>query len=457
MKQTPIFDLLYAQSQHARIRFCMPGHKGTLDPCDVTEAGEMDNLLHPAGALKQAHALAAKAYGAREVAFSVNGSTGGVLALWTAFLREGDRVLAGADSHFSAASGAIFSGALPTILPQRMHGQLPLPAQAADVEAALRADPAIRAVWITSPNYYGLCADVPRIAASCRAHGALLLVDAAHGAHFGFAPQLPPQPVQADAWVVSMHKTLCVANQGALVCVGQHAPLAASAVFSALHRVQTTSPSWPLLAQMDAARAQLCASAAVDYERLCNRIQAFLLALQGSAVCPAALPEGIAHDPTRVVLDVTRTGRSGFVWADELAQQGIWIEMADAAHLVLICTPQDTEEDFDALARALHAVKAPSERPASPVPPPTARLQHSPRDAAYGTMTLCSLTGAVGRISAQCVCCYPPGTVTLWPGARITAAQVQYLTQMAAQGASLTGVEMQADGPSIWICDEEAL
>ena len=56
MKQTPIFDLLYAQSQHARIRFCMPGHKGTLDPCDVTEAGEMDNLLHPAGALKQAHA-----------------------------------------------------------------------------------------------------------------------------------------------------------------------------------------------------------------------------------------------------------------------------------------------------------------------------------------------------------------------------------------------------------------
>ena len=72
-------------------------------------------------------------------------------------------------------------------------------------------------------------------------------------------------------------------------------------------------------------------------------------------------------------------------------------------------------------------------------------------------MTLCSLTGAVGRISAQCVCCYPPGTVTLWPGARITAAQVQYLTQMAAQGASLTGVEMQADGPSIWICDEEAL
>lgn len=457
MKQVPLSDLLRTQSEHAHIRFCMPGHKGTLSTYDVTEAGAMDNLLHPTGALKQAHALAATAYGAREAAFSVNGSTGGILALWTAFLREGNHVLVAADSHFSAASGAIFSGAMPTILPQHMHGQLPLPAQAGDIEDALTADPAICAVCITSPNYYGLCADIPRIAACCHAHGAVLLVDAAHGAHFGFAPQLPSQPIEADAWVISMHKTLCVTNQGALVCIGKSAHLPGKAVFAALHRVQTTSPSWPLLAQMDQARAQLCADGAVQYHDLCRRIDEFLQALQGSAVSPASLPNGIAHDPTRVVLDVTRTGRSGFMLADQLAKQGIWIEMADTSHLVLICTPQDTERDFQALAKALRAIKTRPGRLSSPVPPRTAKLQHSPRAAAYGTMTVCPMSKAVGRTSAQCVCCYPPGTVTLWPGALITSAHIDYLIHMAAQGASLTGVETHTDGLYLLVREEEAL
>ena len=454
---TPISDLLRAQSAQARIRFCMPGHKGTRGIYDVTEAGEMDNLLHPTGVLTQAQTLAAKAYGANACAFSVNGSTGGVLALWTAFVRQGDVVLTAADSHFSAASGAVFSDAMPMILPQRMHGLLPLPAQVADVEAALTVHPEIRAVWVTSPNYYGLCADIPRIAACCHVHGAVLLVDAAHGAHFGFAPHLPPQPVEADAWVVSMHKTLCVCNQGALVCIGHTAPIPAEAVFRALHRVQTTSPSWPLLAQMDEARAQLSVHGVEEYRTLYQRIDTFFQALRGSAVHPAALPDGILHDPTRVVLDITRTGRSGFSLAQQLAQQGIWIEMADTTHLVLICTPQDTEQSFAALATALCSFPVQKTVLSSPLPPPASNMQHSPRAAAYGTMAVCPIHKAAGRISAQCVCCYPPGTVTLWPGALITRTHIDYIEHMAAQGASLTGVYQATGELALYVQDEEAI
>ena len=72
---------------------------------------------------------------------------------------------------------------------------------------------------MTSPNYYGFCADIPAIAALCHEKNVALLVDAAHGAHFGFSPLLPIQPVDADGWVVSAHKTLCVSNQGSRMCI----------------------------------------------------------------------------------------------------------------------------------------------------------------------------------------------------------------------------------------------
>ena len=52
--QTPIDSLLRQQAQRGKIRFCMPGHKGMLANNDITEAGAMDNLLHPEGALLQA-------------------------------------------------------------------------------------------------------------------------------------------------------------------------------------------------------------------------------------------------------------------------------------------------------------------------------------------------------------------------------------------------------------------
>ena len=31
---------------------------------------------------------------------------------------------------------------------------------------------------------------------------------------------------------------------------------------------------------------------------------------------------------------------------EQLAEMGIWVEMADARHLVLLCTPQDTPDVY---------------------------------------------------------------------------------------------------------------
>mgnify|MGYP000668335336 CR=1 FL=1 len=64
--------------------------------------------------------------------------------------------------------------------------------------------------------------DVAAIASVAHAHGALLVVDEAHGAHFGFGGGFPQNAIAlgADAVIVSLHKTLPAFTQTALLLLG---------------------------------------------------------------------------------------------------------------------------------------------------------------------------------------------------------------------------------------------
>ena len=57
-------------------------------------------------------------------------------------------------------------------------------------------------VVITSPTYDGVCSDLTAIAEAAHRHGVPLLVDAAHGAHLGFAGSFPKNAVSAGADLV---------------------------------------------------------------------------------------------------------------------------------------------------------------------------------------------------------------------------------------------------------------
>ncbi len=421
-------------------RFCMPGHKGKLDTIDVTETGEIDNLMYPKGALKRAHERCAEAYGAKAAHFCVNGSTSGVLAMLCSLPLEGKTILLGADCHISVASGLIHSGAIPRMLnPQHREDGIPLPTDAKDVATALMANPSIAAVFITSPNYYGFCADVPAIAALCHQRGIPLLVDAAHGAHFGFAQGLPTQPVDADAWVVSAHKTLNVPNQGAVLFLGKDSLIEERRLWDALATFQTSSPSWPLLCALDSACTDL-RNGQTRYPALFRRIERFSIAL---ATLPIDVIDGapLQKDATRLILRVKNKRISGFDAATYLHAHGIWVEMADPRHLVLITAPVDTDADFDRLLDVLSDMPNGSGSIAYPAQPMHGELQVSPRCATYGTMLPCALKDAAGRVSARAVCCYPPGVCITLPGQRITEQQIDYLLQMQSAGATLIHVE----------------
>lgn len=465
----------YARRKAAR--FHMPGHKGRgmgaffneeLVGWDVTELSFSDDLHDPRGAISEAQQAFAARYGAQESFFLVNGATAGLHALMLS-LPPGSRLLVSRDCHRAVLNGAALAGhTVSFLMPERIPAEDLWGCVSAEaLEQALAAPPAealpaealplaassgpVSAVCVTSPNYYGLCADIPALAAVAHRHGALLFVDAAHGAHFPFSDRLPAGPARpvgseeqgegADAWVNSAHKTLNALGQAALLHIGPR--MRAPDVRRALSMVQTSSPSYLLLASLDWARytAELddawgaCAARCGALAKRAGRALG-VYALPASIIGQAGVAE---MDPTRLVLDISGRGITGYAACRALEQQNVYVEMADSRRLVLICTPSDAEEWdamlLGALQRLPYAPAQPPEESAYPQPVAAMPL----REAALRPAEQCPLALAAGRVAAEAFGVYPPGIPLCAPGEAITGACVELAAAQLALGASLFG------------------
>lgn len=272
--QTPLLDALRANSAHPHTAFYTPGHKRGvgISPrltnllgkavfrADLTELSELDNLFAPQGVIQQAQQLAAEAFGAAQTFFLVNGSTCGIEAAILATCGMGDKIILPRNVHSSAIAGLILSGATPIFVNPEYDPILDIAHSItpASVQAALKQHPDAKAVMIVYPTYYGVCGDVEAIARITHQYNIPLLVDEAHGAHFAFHPQLPIPALAAgaDLSVQSIHKTLGAMTQASMLHV-QGDRININRVTKALQLVQSTSPSYILLASLDAARQQM--------------------------------------------------------------------------------------------------------------------------------------------------------------------------------------------------------
>ena len=236
----------------------LPGEK--MFSCDLTEAEGLDDLHHPAGAILEAEQLAAELYGSRRCWFLVNGTTCGNEAMILSAVGPGEKIMVPRNAHKSAMMGADLSGAVPVWIMPEYCGEWGVfgGIRPETVEEGFRREPDCRAVFLVSPTYYGICSDIQAIADICHAHGAMLLVDEAHGGHLYFSEQYPPElcsrgricvpraPTKPrEAWTQSSLLHL----QGNLADPER--------VDENLKLVMSTSPSYLLMASLDAARQQL--------------------------------------------------------------------------------------------------------------------------------------------------------------------------------------------------------
>lgn len=448
-------EMLGAYERADSARFHMPGHKGLgmagfwrdeLVRWDVTEISQTDNLHAPHAAIESAQREMALAYGARTSFFVVNGSTNAVQAMLFA-LEERDTLLLSRDCHRAAIYGAALKGIETAFFSPQYDEKIQLPgmATAEELDRALDATHAT-AVMITSPNVYGCCADIPALVETAHRHGALLLVDSAHGAHFPFSDALPkPLGGFADLFAHSQHKTMDALTQAASLHLGE-CRISEDRVRRALAMTETTSPSYLLMTSLDwsiyIARRRDWAG---QVER-CILLESQIEQIDGLTALHGAMTQlGIYdRDRTRLVIDVSARGLTGYEAQNLLEKDGIYIEMADSSRLVLITTPNDEPVWYERLLSSLAKLPIKPVRKPKPLPEKSKLFAVEQamrlRDAVFASAEQIPLESADGRVASEAIGVYPPGIARVMPGERIDADAIADLQNEQRNGGTLFGV-----------------
>ena len=450
-RQMPIINAVASVCGSAKVRFTMPGHKGDTGffggemlSCDITELPGADNLLKPTGAILESQRLHAQFIGAEAVHFTTGGSTAGVMAMLSLF--KGKKVIFPRGIHVSAANAIHLFGITPVFL-DAQPSDFPAVMDPAALKEALHIHKDAAAVYVTYPNYFGLCCDIEEIAKIAHRASIPLAADAAHAAHFAFSQSLPVSPASAvaDIWTESAHKTLPAMNQCACLCVGKGSLVNAREAGAALSMFQTTSPSYVLLCSLDYALAYMRDKGEQEIYRITNlqqRFEEMVCALPGYA-CPDILQKGVtARDPLKSVIDVSGTGHSGLTIKAMLEREGIYCEAADMKHILLMLSPGNTAAQLDRLYETLRRTERIRGKnlffsPYS-MPAPT-KYSHNTRN--WTQVEKLRLEQAPGRISASTAGVYPPAEAVVMRGQVISYEIAGYLIEANRQGFELFGVE----------------
>lgn len=452
----PLLEAMLRYKKEAVYPLHTPGHKGGRGMygllaselgsgvvMDVSLMSELDDIHAPVSCIREAQQLAAACYGSDRCFWSVNGTTEAVQAMLLIALNPGEKLLLPRNAHRSVAGGMILGGIRPVYLdvPLDPVFGLKLQPQPEAVEAALKNDSGIRAVLLTSPNYYGVAAQVREIAAICHAHEAVLLVDEAHGSHLGFSSLLPPSSLScgADACAQSTHKLLGAMTQCSMLHV-QGARLDLDRAASVMSMLTTTSPNYLMLASLDAARAQLASQGQKMAEAACyaaRKLRELLKSFAGLRVLSKADLGGLELDMTKVTVNFAAWGYTGVEAGELLRKAKVAVELVDATNVLFLVTYADLNADYElALARIAKVLRTMEQNKRVPLvlprpkPCPASVPAALPRDVFYARKKAVALEESCGRVCAEQVSFYPPGIPVLLPGEIITQAIIDYCLRM---------------------------
>lgn len=491
-----IYEKLKAYSDSDYYGFHMPGHKRKMhmswdaDPytVDITEIEGFDDLHHAEGILKEAQERAARIYHADETHFLVNGSTVGILSAIAGVMNKGDQILVARNCHKSVYHAIYMNELNPVYLYPRFDSELQLNIEisAEDVRRALNRYPQIRAVMIVSPTYDGIVSDVAEIAKAAHEKGLPLIVDEAHGAHFGFHPYFPENANQkgADIVIHSVHKTLPAFTQTALLHMNGNL-VNREKVRRYLHMLQSSSPSYILMAGIDQCMEMLdhhCEEVFDPYVERLKRCREELGKCEH-----IRLAETKHYDKSKLVLSVAGLTKgladtygaeaTGIQLQEDLLNQyHLQMEMAAGTYVIAMTSVGDTDEGMKRLIKAIYELdkkykplqgayntvdsdivpeeikKSQKKEKNYDIEPghlPQAEVIYSPaqvigmKDAGADGFQFVPLTQSEGYISAEYAYLYPPGIPMLVPGERITAQIREHFQWYMERTYEIQGVEKE--------------
>lgn len=408
--------------------------------------------------IMRAQALAAEAWGAKRSWFLTNGSSGANHIATTVVRGLGSELLVQRSVHSSVIDGITRMGLVPHFVHGRVdlglgshHGVTPQ-----QVEDGLTRHPRSRAVYIVSPSYFGVIADIARIAEVAHAHGVPLIVDEAWGSHFGLHPDLPQNAVRlgADLVISSPHKGSGSLTQSAILHLGHssYATEIEELVDRVVRSYQSTSSSALLLASLDEARRFITSNPDVVEAALASA-RTIRSLVQSDRRFRDATPDLLAGsdavgvDPFKIVIDTRGAGITG----DEaqhllIRDHRIYCELSTPSALLLLIGAT-SPVDVDRFWRSLQALPEEAVEPARPLALPASCDRAMGLDAAFFAATeTVPYTAAQDRVSADSLAAYPPGVPNVLPGEVLNSEVIEFLRRTAA---SPTGYVRGAVDPKL--------
>lgn len=463
-KKTPLFDALLTWKQKKPLSFHVPGHKnGTIFPekareifesllsIDATELSGLDDLHEAEGAIFEAQRLAAELYGSKDCYFLVGGSTVGNLAMILATCREGEVVLVQRNSHKSVMNGLELANAKPVFLTPEVDEQTKIAAGVTveTIRAAYAKYPEAKTLVLTNPNYYGMTSDLRPIIDFAHTCGMTVLIDEAHGAHFGIGKPFPESAVSlgADVVVQSAHKTLPAMTMGSYLHVNERYRFY-ERLKHYLTLLQSSSPSYPIMASLDLARFYL---AQIDRDFINMIIESFLeFETKLMKIEEIRLINNDSNlflrDPLKLIVQ-SALGISGFQLQQALETHAIYPELADELN-VLFVLPLAPIKNSETIVQTLARIFAKAingtrrqidENIVFDVSKPYSTLACSYQEMMNMSQVSVPFHRAVGEVSAETVIPYPPGIPLLMKGEAITKMHVEKLRHLLKNGARFQG------------------
>lgn len=465
-----LYEKLTAYGNSDYYAFHMPGHKRNMElmrarlpyNIDITEIDGFDDLHHAEGLLKELQENAARVFHAEETHYLVNGSTVGLLSAMMGCTERGGRILMARNCHKSVYNAVYINELRPVYIYPEFSEETDLNGEihVDQIKKLLEEYEDIQAIVIVSPTYEGVVSDIEAIAEIVHEYKIPLIVDEAHGAHFGFHSYFPQNANTrgADVVIHSLHKTLPSLTQTALLHInGRYVDR--ERIRNYLHMLQSSSPSYILMASIDECVRAMDERREEIMDTYVERLQQARERLK--QLKNIKLIETEHFDRSKIVLSVKNLKNTdgevlnGKRFQEMLRSYHLEMEMASGSYVIAMTGPGDTQEGMDRLVQAVMEIDKNilcEELSGNDEDHTIKNISYEmiPLEQAYSSFEAGRMEGesvkwneASGRISLEYVYLYPPGIPMIVPGERITSTIVQKMVKYKEMGFSIEGLSQE--------------
>lgn len=457
------------------VSFHMPGHKGSriyrengygyfLDKimdCDITEIPGADNLFQTEGIIAETMKKYERLYGVKKSYLLVNGSSGGLISAILACVRPGGKLIMARNSHKSIFNALGLASIEPVYAyPEEAEGCGILgEITAEEIVRCMDDNPDADAVILPSPNYYGICSNVRKIAEEVHKRGKVLIVDQAHGAHLrlfekyagsgagcacaecGFPESAEKQG--ADIVINSIHKTLASFTQSALLNLTSDR-VNPFVLEDKLQTIESSSPSYPLMATLDINADLLEKSGERLIREWAGNLEYFYNEAGRIPGLKVIIPQNL--DRTKLNIDMSAYGINGNELEVLLMERDIFIELVTGNIVMCMTGIGNTRRDYERLIEALKEIAAKlGENKAGgqairPAGQPEVLTRVLEKKAVPVEKEFVLIDEAAGRVCGSSIIPYPPGIPIVCPGEVIDEAVIEYVKARRGAGEKVIGL-----------------